>query len=292
MAIDHCCPVAWAEDHDRLFGSPVGRSWCLAYRREALLAAPDGDIRVPELLLWQEGPLSIYYAPWDWVNVDAQVMLVGITAGHHQAVEAAREAQRCLRGGLPNEEVLRRADAVGSFSGPMRNILVEMLDGIGLHAALGIGSNHQLFGTHQHLAAHVSAIDYPVFRRDRNLEDQNYTGSGPSLVRHPVLRSLVRACLGARVAMAPEALVIPLGKAAQGAVELLIGDGLLDQRRCLCGLPHPSGANGHRPGQFKARREELKRKVAEWAQARPAVASADQAAVQEREVRRAGDMRQ
>ena len=229
-----------------------------------MIALPDGDIRVPELLLWQEGPPSVYYAPWDWVNVNAQVMLVGITAGLHQAVEAAREAQRCLREGLSNEEVLRRADAIGSFSGPMRRILVDMLDGIGLQDALGIDSTDRLFGSHQHLAAHVSAIDYPVF-----LKDQNYTGSRPPLVRHPVLRSLVRACLGARVAMASETLVIPLGKAAEGAVELLIGDGLLDQRRCLLGLPHPSGANGHRPAQFKTRRQELNDRVEGWARSRP-----------------------
>ena len=117
------------------------------------MALPDGDIRVPELLLWHEGPLSAYYAPWDWVNVDARVMLVGITAGLHQAIEATREAQRCLRESLSNEEALRRADAIGSFSGPMRTILVDMLDGIGLQDALGIDSTSQLFGSHHHLAA-------------------------------------------------------------------------------------------------------------------------------------------
>ena len=229
------------------------------------MAIGDGNIRIPELLLWQEGPLSVYYAPWDWVNVNARVMLVGITAGLHQAMEATREAQRCLREGLSNEEALRRADAIGSFSGPMRTNLVEMLDGIGLQAALGIDSAGWLFNSYHHLAAHVSAIDYPVFLKDRHLHDQNYTGSRPPLVRHPVLRSLVRACLGARVAMACSALVIPLGKAAQGAVELLIGDGLLDRRRCLLGLPHPSRANGHRPGQFKNRQPELEDRVEEWA---------------------------
>jgi len=233
------------------------------------MALPDGDMRVPELLLWHEGPLSAYYAPWDWVNVDARVMLVGITAGLHQAIEATREAQRCLRESLSNEEALRRADAIGSFSGPMRTILVDMLDGIGLQDALGIDSTSQLFGSHHHLAAHVSAIDYPIFLKDRNLKDQNYTGSRPPLVRHPVLRSLVRACLGARVAMASETLVIPLGRAAQGAVELLIDDGLLDERRCLLGLPHPSGANGHRPAQFRTRQPELKDRVEEWARTRP-----------------------
>jgi hypothetical protein len=29
-----------------------------------------------DLLLWQEGPLDVFYAPWDWVNTAAKVMLV------------------------------------------------------------------------------------------------------------------------------------------------------------------------------------------------------------------------
>jgi hypothetical protein len=50
------------------------------------------------LLLWEDGALSVYYAPWDWVNTTAKVMLVGITPGAYQATEALLEAQACLRG--------------------------------------------------------------------------------------------------------------------------------------------------------------------------------------------------
>jgi hypothetical protein len=57
---------------------------------------------------------------------------------------------------------------VGSFSGPMRTNLVTMLDGIGLHSALGIESAARFLDTHQHLAAHGSAIDYPLFVNGKN----------------------------------------------------------------------------------------------------------------------------
>src|SRR5262249_57231911 len=100
-----------------------------------------------------------------------------------------------------------------------------------------------------HLAAKTSAISYPVF-----VNGQNYGGGNPSLIRHPALRSLVRASLGPRVAMAAGALVIPLGTAAQDAVMLPTADGLLDRGRCLLGFPHPSGANGWRVRQYTARR--------------------------------------
>jgi hypothetical protein len=212
------------------------------------------------LLLWEAGPLSVHYAPWEWVNAEARVMLVGITPGAFQATEALREARACLRAGCSAKETLRRADAIGSFAGPMRSNLVTMLDGIGLADGLGVDSSARLFDTHHHLAALCSAIDYPVF-----VNGQNYGGASPPLARHPVLRSLVRASLGARIAMTPSALVIPLGKAAQDAVALLAADGLVTPGQCLIGFPHPSGANGHRARQYVANREALADQVGRWA---------------------------
>ncbi|MHB1738557.1 MAG: hypothetical protein ACYCXA_03555 [Actinomycetes bacterium] len=139
----------------------------------------------------------------------------------------------------------------------MRANLVTMLDGIGLANALGVESSARLFDTHHHLAAHVSAIDYPVL-----VDGANYGRASPPLVRHPALRSLVVTCLGARVAMSPEALVVSLGKAARAAVELLIDQGLLERGRCLLGLPHPSGANGWRVRQYEAERLALSEEAA------------------------------
>jgi hypothetical protein len=262
VTTDHTCPVEWAADHGLLEGSPVERSWCLSYHLDAVTSSSRVDAMAPELLLWKRDALSIFYAPWDWVNTAAKVMLVGITPGLHQATEALREARRCLAAGLSIEETLRRADAVGSFSGTMRTNLVAMLDGIGLADALGTETTARLFDEQHHLAAHCSAIDYPVF-----VNGQNYGGATPPLVGHPVLASLVRACLGARVAMVPNALIVPLGKAAEAAVSLLVGQGLVDRRRCLLGMPHPSGANGHRQRHYAERRPELAKAVTAWASA-------------------------
>jgi hypothetical protein len=262
MTLDHTCPVRRGHDLGLLAGSPVTLSWCLSYWRDVIMALDPIAATDHRLLLWEDGPLSVYYAPWDWVNTAARVMLVGITPGAYQAVEALRAAQACLREGCSAEETLRRADATGSFSGPMRGLLVTMLDGIGLASALGLSSTARLFDTHHHLAALCSAIDYPVF-----VNGQNYGGASPPLARHPVLRSMVRACLGARIAMAPDALVIPLGKAAEEGVSLLTADGLINSGRCLTGLPHPSPGNGHRVRQYAANQAALINQVARWAAA-------------------------
>jgi hypothetical protein len=142
-----------AQDLGLLAGSPVTSSWCLSSWRDVIAALDPVAAADPRLLLWEDGALSVYYAPWDWVNTRARVMLVGITPGAYQATEALREAQACLRAGCSSEETLRRAAAVGSFSGPMRRNLVAMLDGVGLADALGVDSTARLFDTHHHLAA-------------------------------------------------------------------------------------------------------------------------------------------
>jgi len=262
MVMDHTCPVAYAQSVGLLDGSPVTTSWCLSYWRDTITDLDPIIATDRRLLLWEHGPLSVHYAPWDWVNTAARVMLVGITPGAYQAAEALQVARECLRSGRSAEETLRRADAAGSFSGPMRSHLVTMLDGVGLADALGVGSTARLFDSHHHLAALCSAIDYPVF-----VNGQNYGGTSPQLSRHPVLRSLVKASLGARIAMTPDALIIPLGMAAESAVSLLAAEDLADPDRCLTGFPHPSGGNGHRVRQYAANRQALAGQVAAWAAA-------------------------
>jgi hypothetical protein len=257
-----------AQELGLLAGSPVTPSWCLSSWRDVIVALSPVVATDRQLLLWEAGPLSVHYAPWDWVNAEARIMLVGITPGAFQATAALREAQACLRSGCPAEDTLRRAAATGSFAGPMRSNLVTMLDGIGLPGALGVDSSARLFDTRHNLAALCSAVDYPVFVNGRN-----YSGASPPLARDPLLRSLVRASLGTRIAMTANALVVPLGKAAQEAVALLVADGLVSPGQHLTGFPHPSGANGHRARQYEANRESLTRQVTQWVAGRPSLSA-------------------
>ena len=209
--------------------------WCLSHQRDVIMALDPVAAKDHRLLLWENGLLSVYYAPVDWVNTAAKVMLVGITPGASQAAEFLRSAQACLRTGCSAEETLRRADAAGSFSGPMRKNLVTMLDGIGLAGALGVDSTARLFNPSPS-GCPLLGHRLPGVRQRGTIA----VGARP-LARHPVLRSLVRACLGARIAMAPDALIIPLGTAAQEAVSLLTADGLVNPGRCLPGFRIPPG---------------------------------------------------
>jgi hypothetical protein len=209
--------------------------------------------------LAREGSLAVCYAPFDFVNPDARLALVGITPGQQQMMIAFREAKAALEAWLDRVETCRRAKRAASFGGSIRPNLCAMLDGVGLPARLGLASAGDLFGPANALVHTTAAVRYPVF-----VGGANYTGHRPRLVASPLLRRMVETALAEELAAMPGALVIPLGRAAADAVDLLVRAGAVDGRRVLSGFPHPSGANGHRARRFAERRDELTEQAAAW----------------------------
>jgi hypothetical protein len=48
------------------------------------------------LLLDRDGPDSVYYAPFAYINEDANIVIAGITLGKTQLLNALREARKQL----------------------------------------------------------------------------------------------------------------------------------------------------------------------------------------------------
>jgi hypothetical protein len=178
------------------------------------------------------------------------------------AYEVARDL---LREGLPHDAILPRVSGTAGFSGPMRANLLRMLDDLGLPGCLGINSSAELFGQREDLRHGTSAIRYAAF-----VSKRNYTGSSPPLVTVPLFRRYVFDVLAPEFARVPRSVVIPLGRAVDAALGLLIDAGTLDPQRCCLGFPHPSGANGHRMSQFDEVQETLRDKLSDWFSAEPA----------------------
>lgn len=223
--------------------------------------------------LERDGGLAVYYVPFERINPDARVVLIGITPGFTQMRIAYEVARDGLRDGLAHQEILERVDETASFAGSMRANLNRMLDDLGLPVMLGIDRSEQLFAEHSDLMHSTSALRNPVFVAGRN-----YTGSSPRIAATPLLRQEVLTTLGPELAQVPDAIVIPLGKAAQSALELLLADGVVAGERCCLGFPHPSGANGHRARLFNAERVHLAQTLTAWFDApiRPAVVPASE----------------
>src|SRR3546814_17164149 len=75
--------------------------------------------------------IDIAYAPFDHVNHNADIVIVGMTPGRQQMRNAILEARRVIRAGGSETDAIERAKIFASFSGPMRSHLVGMLDEIG-----------------------------------------------------------------------------------------------------------------------------------------------------------------
>jgi hypothetical protein len=258
IAAGHPCPVTAGA------GGLIDRAWCLDSMAPVIAGLPgwltEETVTRPELLVHRDGPVEVYYTPFDWVNTGARIVLIGICPGRHQMLVAVREARRVLVKGGTVAEALEAADASASFAGRTRGNLVQMLDGIGVPGALGITTSSSLFGEHQDLADSNSMCNFTV-----QVNGENYRGSSPRVAEVPFLRAYLTQVLGAALDMMPDALVVPLGKAVSTAVTtLLVEEGRLDPRRCLLGFPHPSGQNGHRAAAFRQQRDELTARVRAW----------------------------
>jgi hypothetical protein len=191
------------------------------------------------------GEISIFYAPFDYVNEDAKVVICGITPGLQQALLAFREAKKQLELGKNDHEVLILAKRAGSFGGTMRTNLVRMLDHIGLNRKLAIRSCSQLFDSHSNLAHYTSILRYPVFNNGLN-----YNGT-PLMLKNPILLDQIEKNLLQEIRfISRSAVYIPLGPKVTEAFDYLVAKGELYSNQVLNGIPHPSGANAERIAFF------------------------------------------
>lgn len=213
------------------------------------------DLQTPELLMGEEGKLRMYYAPFDWCNSGARLVLLGLTPGWTQMEIAFRAVRLAMSSGMDFDEACRVAKYKAAFAGSLRTNLVRMLNAIGIPAALGLGDAADLFSDGRHLMHTTSAIRYPVF-----IGDRNYTGS-PSPTRSPLLMSTVRSVLVPEVDNVNQAFIVPMGKAVEEILELLTAERVLPADRWLAGFPHPSGANGHRERTLRTNLDSLRRQV-------------------------------
>lgn len=209
-------------------------------------AAP---LDAPELVLDEAGVIKVIYAPFDHIETRARLVVVGITPGMTQAVNALQAAVSASRAGKEIGSALAAAKLTASFSGgAIRNNLVAMLDAIGVAGLFGVHSTADMFRPGSTAVHFTSALRYPVF-----VDGKNYNGT-PDMLATPILRRQVETHLAEEARALSGAIWLPLGPKAEAAVSHLAGRGLLDPKRILAGLPHPSGANAERVAVFLGRK--------------------------------------
>lgn len=197
-----------------------------------------------ELRIAKDGDVEVWYAPFEYINPAARLVIVGITPGRTQMMNALRECRTQLERGAGDVTALIEAKQTAAFSGAMRPNLIAMLDRVGIQKMLGLASCAALFSDKSELVQTTSVLRNPVF-----VDGENYNGN-PNMVRHPLLQHQLIEGFGQDAAALPGAVFVPLGDKVSQALFYLADRGLIARERILEGLPHPSGANAERIAYF------------------------------------------
>ncbi len=206
-----------------------------------------------------EKNLEVYFAPFDYINKTAPVVIVGITPGWTQMEKSFNTVITELHKGYSYESALKKVKSESSFAGSMRSNLIKMLDELGLHEKLNLKSTANLFDLDNDLLHSTSALRYPVFSSGRN-----YTGSSPSPLKSSLLWNQIETHLVPEMCFFTDALIIPLGKNVNDIFIELQSNNKLNSNYILSGFPHPSGANGHRAKQFELNKALMINKIEQW----------------------------
>ena len=187
-------------------------------------------------LIKREDNIEIYYAPFDYINSKAKIMIVGITPGLQQMLqsfEAVNEGRS-----------LKEVKDLSSFKGSMRTTLIKYLDALNINKKLKIKSCESLFNINSKYLHSTSLIKYPVFDKGRN-----YSGSG--LLKKKILLDFLEAHFVKELKKLDKTIIVPLGNTVSSTIDYLNNEFKLNLKCFLKGFPHPSGLNIRKDIQFK-----------------------------------------
>ena len=197
------------------------------------------------LLLKTLGTIQSFYAPFEAINHDAKVVIVGICPGQQQWRNALIAAKDGLEQQVSEENILKLAKNSGAFSGPIRKNLTQLLDHIGLHNQLGIQTTAELFSNHQDMVQMCSVLQQCIL-----INGKNYAGLTPAMLKNELLKQHIDDYFIPMVQQLPNAIYIPLGKGVDEVLNYVCSLGYLNDQQILAVLPHPSGANAERIKYF------------------------------------------
>jgi uracil-DNA glycosylase len=205
----------------------------------------DSALAKDELLLWHniEKKLSCYYAPFDHVNQDAKIIIVGITPGRTQMNRALNALRNSLNDDHSIDQALKNVKQHASLSGTMRSRIIDILNKLGYAKALNISCTSSLWSENSHLVHFCSLLKYPVF-----INNKDYCGQTALLNSAELTQLLHQEFVKDLASINPDALLVPLGEMVANIITELRNNGSICQQvktyqGQVVAPPHPSGAN-------------------------------------------------
>ena len=201
------------------------------------------SIKDKKFLLEKEKNLEIYYAPFDFINLKAKIVIVGITPGLQQMLQSYEV--------INQGKSLKAVKDLSSFKGSMRTGLIKYLDELEINTILKIKSCESLFNKNSKYLHTTSLVKYPVFDKGKNY-------SGVNILKKKILMEFIEKNFLKELKTLKKAIIIPLGNTVSSTIEYLNNKYDLKLACFLKGFPHPSGANARKNIQFKENKINMK----------------------------------
>ena len=196
-----------------------------------------------EFLIKKDGNIEIYYAPFDYINTKAKIVIVGITSGLQQMLQSYEV--------INQGKSLKEVKDLSSFKGSMRTGLIKYLDELKINDILKIKSCESLFNKNSRYLHTTSLVKYPVFDKGKNY-------SGANILKKKILLDFIEKNFLEELKTLEKSIIIPLGNTVSSTIEYLNNKYNLKLRCFLKGFPHPSGANARKNIQFKENKRNMK----------------------------------
>jgi hypothetical protein len=201
------------------------------------------NVKDRKFLLKKEKNIEIYYAPFDYINSKAKIVIVGITPGLQQMLQSYEV--------INQGKSLKEVKDLSSFKGSMRTGLIKYLDELKINDILKIKSCESLFNKNSRYLHTTSLVKYPVFDKGKNY-------SGANILKKKILLDFIEKNFLEELKTLEKSIIIPLGNTVSSTIEYLNNKYNLKLRCFLKGFPHPSGANARKNIQFKENKRNMK----------------------------------
>tara|TARA_B100001093_G_scaffold7395_1_gene7248 strand:+ start:38 stop:712 length:675 start_codon:yes stop_codon:yes gene_type:complete len=201
------------------------------------------SVKNKKFLLEKEKNIEIYYAPFDYINSKAKIVIVGITPGLQQMLQSYEV--------INQGKSLKEVKDLSSFKGSMRTGLIKYLDELKINDILKIKSCESLFNKNSKYLHTTSLVKYPVFDKGKNY-------SGANILKKKILLDFIEKNFLEELKTLKKSIIIPLGNTVSSTIEYLNNKYNLKLACFLKGFPHPSGANARKNIQFKENKKNMK----------------------------------
>lgn len=214
-------------------------------------------VRTRETLMASDGRDEVYYIPFEWTNPTAKLVVVGITPGPTQLIDAYRTASSKIKVGLDDEGVLKAAKIHAAFGGPsMRPNLVRMMNHFGFAELFGVDDVLDFWGASSDIFLGTSVVPHAAFRNGKP-----FAGSFSDVMASRVLADCFLYDFVTSLKDIPDdAKFVGLGETPLRALSWCVSNGKLREEQVLGAFAHPSTNGGTAVDAYLGLRTEFNEK--------------------------------